>query len=122
MSMRRGTRALNDWLERRCVALWSEVRHPEQAGRTIADVWTDEQPHLMKMPPPFDGSVESIKRVSPTWLIVFERNRYSVPAAFANRPASVRVYAYRVLIAAEGRWIHRSSATPEVSEEGLGGG
>ena len=97
--------ALNDWLERRCVALWGEIRHPEQSGRTIAEVWADEQPHLMKMPPPFDGFVEHTKRVSPTCLIVLERNRYSVPAAFANRPVSVRVYAERVVIVAEGRVI-----------------
>ena len=35
------------------------------------------------------------KRVSPTCLMVFERNRYSVPAAFANRVVSLRVYADR---------------------------
>ena len=32
------------------------------------------------------------KRVSPTCLIHLERNRYSVPASFANRPVSLRVY------------------------------
>ena len=97
--------ALNDWLERRCVALWSAIRHPEQSGGTVAEVWADERLHLMKMPPPFDGFVEHTKRVSPTCLIVFERNRYSVPAAFANRPVSVRIYAERVVIVAEGRVI-----------------
>ena len=97
--------ALNDWLERRCIALWSTVRHPEQPGRTIADVWAEEQLHLMTMPPPFDGFVAHTKRVSPTCLIVFERNRYSVPAAFANRPVSVRIYAGRVVIVSEGRMI-----------------
>ena len=34
---------------------------------------------------PFDGFVEHTKRVSPTCLVNFERNRYSVPASFANR-------------------------------------
>ncbi len=41
-------------------------------------------------------------RVSPTCLVHVERNRYSVPASFANRPVSVRLYAERVVIAAEG--------------------
>jgi hypothetical protein len=41
------------------------------------------------MPPPFDGFVEDTKRVSPTCLVAFERNRYSVPASFANRPVSM---------------------------------
>ena len=46
----------------------------------------------MQLPRPFDGFVEYAKRVSPTCLIHLERNRYSVPASFANRPVSVRVY------------------------------
>jgi hypothetical protein len=33
----------------------------------------------------------------------FERNRYSVPASFANRPVSLRVYPERIVIAAEGQ-------------------
>ena len=36
-------------------------------------------------------------------LIHFERIRYSVPASFANRPVSVRVYPERIVIAAEGQ-------------------
>ena len=95
--------ALNACLERRCQAQWHTIRHPEQRERTIAEVWAEERPHLMQMPPPFDGCVEDLKRVSPTCLIAFERNRYSVPASFANRPVSVRAYAERIVIAAEGR-------------------
>ena len=52
---------------------------------------------------PFDGFVEHAKRVSPTCLVHFERNRYSVPASFANRPVSVRVYPNKIAIAAEGQ-------------------
>jgi hypothetical protein len=69
--------ALNAWLERRCQAQRHSIRHPEQRERTIAEVWAEERPHLMQMPPPpFDGCVEDLKRVSPTCLIAFERNRY----------------------------------------------
>ena len=92
--------ALNTWLEQRCRALWHEIRHPEQSDRTIAEVYADERPALMAMPPPFDGFVEHAKRVSPTCLIVFERNRYSVPAALANQVISLRVYADRLVIVA----------------------
>jgi hypothetical protein len=38
-------------------------------------------------------------------LVHVERNRYSVPASYANRPISVRVYADRVVMAAEGQVI-----------------
>lgn len=47
--------------------------------------------------------MEQSKRVLLTCLISFERNRYSVPASFANRPVSLRVYPDRLVIAAEGQ-------------------
>ena len=100
-----GLTTLNDWLEQRCLALWHEIKHPEQKDRTIAEVWADEQPHLMPLPPPFDGFVEHTKRVSPTCLLAFERDRYSVPSPFANRPVSLRVYAERLVVVAEGEVI-----------------
>ena len=40
---------------------------------------------------------------SAAWLINFERNRYSVPASFANRPVRLRVYPERLVVAAEGQ-------------------
>ena len=69
----------------------------------MADAWREEAKQLMQLPRPFDGFVEYAKRVSPTCLIHLERNRYSVPASFANRPVSVRVYPERVVVAAEGQ-------------------
>jgi transposase len=92
---------LNDWLEERCQSLWHEVMHPEQSSRSVAEVFDDERGALMATPPPFDGFVELTKRVTPTCLIVFERNRYSVPAAFANRVVSMRAYADRIVLVAE---------------------
>lgn len=56
----------------------------------------------MQLPPAFNGFVEHSKRVSPTCLISFERIRYSVPASFANRPVSLRVYPDQPVVAAEG--------------------
>jgi hypothetical protein len=93
---------LNDWLESRCKALWGEIVHGKLPG-SVADVWAQERPLLMQVPRPFDGFVEHTKRVSPTCLVHFERNRYSVPASYANRPVSLRVYAERLVVAAEAR-------------------
>ena len=59
----------------------------------------------MQVPRPFDGFVEYAKRVSPACLVHLERNRYSVPASFANRPVSVRVYPERIIVVAEGQII-----------------
>jgi hypothetical protein len=69
---------------------------------TVADVWAEEAQSLMPISRQFDGFVEYTKRVTPTCLVHLERNRYSVPASFANRPVSLRVYPDRVVIAAEG--------------------
>ena len=96
--------AVNAWLEARCPALWASMAHPEQ-GRPIDAVYADERAALMALPPPFDGFVESTKRVSPTCLVIFDHNRYSVPAAFANRTVSLRAYAERIVLVAEARLI-----------------
>eukprot|EP01032_Pedospumella_encystans_P004639 gene4639-5510_t len=69
---------------------------------TVADIWAEEARSLMPVSRQFDGFVEYTKRVTPTCLVHLERNRYSVPASFANRPVSLRVYPGRVVIAAEG--------------------
>ena len=94
--------ALNAWLEARCIAQWSEIPHGMLPGM-VADAHAVEIASLMPPGRPFDGFVEHTKRVSPTCLIHFERNRYSVPASFANRPVSVRVYPERIVVAAEGQ-------------------
>ena len=94
--------ALNDWLETRCRELWAQTLHGSQPG-AIADVWAEEVGRLMQLSRPFDGFVEYAKRVSPTCLVHLERNRYSVPASFANRPVSVRVYPERIVVVAEGQ-------------------
>ena len=94
--------ALNAWLEQRCRALWGDIAHGKLPG-TVADVWAQERACLMPVPRAFDGFVEHTKRVSPTCLVHFERNRYSVPASYANRPVSLRVYADRLVVAAEGQ-------------------
>jgi len=53
----------------------------------------------------FDGYVEETKRVSQLCLIRIGRNRYSVPAEWANTVVSVRLTADRVRMVAEGQII-----------------
>jgi transposase len=96
--------ALNEWLEMRCRALWAETPHGKMHG-SIADILAEEARALMPVSRSFDGFVEYTKRVSPTCLVHLERNRYSVPASFANRPVSLRVYPDRVVVAAEGQLV-----------------
>jgi transposase len=110
--------ALNDWLEERSKQLWTETPHGTLQG-SIADVWAAEKPALMPLTTMFDGFVEARKRVSPTCLITFDCEEdqqtirgivcptqgYSVPASFANRPVSLRIYPERLVVVAEGHVI-----------------
>ena len=111
--------ALNAWLEQRCVEQWNEIQHGVLPG-TVADAQAQEVASLMPMGHPFDGFVEHAKRVSPTCLVHFERNRYSVPASFANRPVSLRVYPERIVIAAEGQVLCEHSRIIERSHHSGG--
>jgi transposase len=98
----RSLAALNDWLETRCQELWAQTLHGSQPS-AIVDVWAEEVGRLMQLSRPFDGFVEYAKRVSPTCLVHLDRNRYSVPASFANHPVSLRVYPERIVVVAEGQ-------------------
>ena len=87
---------LNVWLEARCQALWSALPYPDVEHLTIADALTIERDALMPMVPAFDGYVEAVATVSSTSLVSIERNKYSVPCAFANHKLSVRLYPDRI--------------------------
>ena len=94
---------LNAWLGQRCRALWDEVRHPEYAQFSVADVLEHEQAHLMPMTTAFDGYVEKPARVSSTCLVSVARNRYSVPCEWFGQLVSTRLYPSSVVIVADER-------------------
>jgi hypothetical protein len=95
---------LNAWLAVRCHELAGRP-HPEQPSRRIAECFAEEQPLLMPVKASFDGYVEEIRRVSQLCLIRIDRNRYSVPAQWANTVVSVRLTAERVAMVSEGQVI-----------------
>jgi len=74
----------------------------------------------MPVPASFDGFVEHSKRVSSTCLVTFNNNRYSVPATFANRPISLRVYADHLIMVAETQVIadHERVFTRDHNQQG----
>ena len=96
--------ALNAWLAQRCTEL-SQRPHPTQSERSIAVCFADEQPLLQPIQARFDGYVEEMMKVSSTCLVRVDRNRYSVPARFANQSVSVRITAEQVRMVAEGALI-----------------
>ena len=91
---------LNAWLGERCRALWGDIHHPEHKQFSVAEMLEQERPHLMPMPEPFDGYVESPARVSSTCLVSVNRNRYSVPCELAGQIVSTRLYPTRLAIVA----------------------
>ncbi len=96
--------ALNQWLAKRCREL-AGCPHPGQVSRTIAECFTQEQALLMPVTACFDGYVEKAKRVSSLCLVSIDRNRYSVPAQWANKVVSVRLTADRIRVVAQGQLI-----------------
>ena len=92
---------LNVWLAERCRSIWAQTAHPEHKQFTIAEMLDLEREHLMSMPEPFDGYVESPARVSSTCLVSVARNRYSVPCEWAGHLVSTRLYPNRVDVVAQ---------------------
>jgi hypothetical protein len=95
---------LNAWLALRCDELAGR-KHPEQTDRTVGDCVVEEQPLLLPVKAAFDGYVEKTMRVSSTCLVKVDHNRYSVPAEWANRVASVRITATGLKVVADGHII-----------------
>ena len=93
--------ALNDWLATRCREL-AQRKHPATPEQSIAACFITERLALRRITATFDGYVEHMLRVSSTCLVVLDRNRYSVPAAFAGRAVSVRSTATEVRVVADG--------------------
>jgi hypothetical protein len=108
--------SLNAWLEARCIERWGEMPHGVMPG-SVADVHARERASLMPLGRAFDGFVEHTKRVSPTCLVHFESNRYSVPASFANRPVSLRIYPDRLVVVAEGQVVCEHARIVERSHD-----
>lgn len=93
--------ALNRWLEMRCREL-AERAHPVMKQRTIKETFAEEQPHLRPIMAVFDGYFEQAVRVSSTCLASYDRTRYSVPSEHAGQRVSLRAYADRIVVVADG--------------------
>ena len=93
---------LNAWLLERCIAEARERAHPEQAGRTVFEVFEAERLALVPYAGAFDGYRATVAAVSKTCLVRFDHNRYSVPARAVGRPVEVQAYAERVVIRQDG--------------------
>ncbi len=92
---------LNRYLADQCRTLSAGQKHPEFPERTVAEVFEEERKHLLTAQVPFDGYRETLARVSPTALVSFDRNRYSVHASAVGKTVTVRSYARKMVIVAD---------------------
>jgi len=93
---------LNDWLAEQCVVKAKERAHPDQADKTVWEVFEAEKAALIEVRGPFDGFRATPASVSKTCLVNFDRNKYSVHAKAVGRPVDVYAYADRVVIKQDG--------------------
>ena len=87
---------LNAHLRERVIAYAKTARHPEMREKSIYAVFEEEREFLVRTALPFDACIAQEVRVSPQCLVNFDRNRYSVPCAYANKSVQRRVYADRI--------------------------
>jgi hypothetical protein len=96
---------LNAELRDRCRRLAASHPHPELPERTVAEVFAEEQPHLLQIGVPFQAYKEQPVRVSTTALVAYDTNRYSVEADMVGKTVMVRAYAERIVVVEAGEVI-----------------
>jgi transposase len=65
-------------------------RHPEHPDQTVAQVFAQEQPRLLPLPAhPFDTAVTRIVASGKTPYVRFDRNSYSIPHPYRQRPLTL---------------------------------
>jgi transposase len=96
---------LNEWLMEQCLNFAASRKHPEIPDKSVAEVFADERAHLISVKVPFDGYQEAPARVSYTSLVNFDRNRYSVHVSAVGKTVSVRAYADRIILLADGQTV-----------------
>ena len=92
--------ALNEWLYMRCEALGQRT-HPTFKDKTIDEAFVEDLAACRSPMAQFDGYCEKVLKASPSCLISYDRNRYSVPAKYAGKVITLRAYADRLVMIAD---------------------
>jgi transposase len=96
---------LNAYLVERCIG-WAKIQpHPTIPQKTVWQVYQEEKSYFIKLAPRFDGYAERPARVSPSSLVTYDRNRYSVHCDHVGKTVQMRVYADRIVIVRNGQLI-----------------
>jgi transposase len=96
---------LNAYLMERCIG-WAKTQpHPTIPQKTVWQAYQEEKSYFIKLAPRFDGYAERPARVSPSSLVTYDRNRYSVHCDHVGKTVQMRVYADRIVIVRNGQVI-----------------
>ena len=101
----RSYREFNTWLVEQCIREAKRLRHPTMKDKTVWEVFEEERAYLMAYRGAFDGFHAMPTKVSPTLLVRFDNNYYSVEARAAGRAVDVCAYADRVVIRQDGETV-----------------
>lgn len=87
---------LNTWLLAACQA--DDERRVDRQPASIAEMWQREQPCLRPRPADFVCCRSHEVTLNPYGQVVFETNRYSVPAELARKHLTLRAYPFEIEI------------------------
>jgi transposase len=87
---------LNAWLLAACQA--DDARRVDRQVATIAEMWKSEQPYMRTLPDDFVCCRSHEVTLNPYGQVVFETNRYSVPAELARKHLTLRAYPFHIEI------------------------
>lgn len=89
--------ALNHQLRRTCLS--DMQRHVRGETRMVVEVWQAEKAALLPLNPvDYPACSSHVVKVNPYSQVVFETNRYSVPAEYAGKKLALRAYPFRIEI------------------------
>ena len=98
--------ALNAYLLAQCLA--DEARKVHGQPVSIREAWQAEKDHLLPLPTQdYPCCTSQEVKLTPYGQVVFETNRYSVPASEARRTLTLRAYPFQVEILRDGQVIAR---------------
>jgi len=73
------------------------LRNTRGETRSVAEVWQSEKPALLPLDArDFPACSHHLATVNPYSQVVFETNRYSVPAEYVGKQLALRAYPFRV--------------------------
>jgi hypothetical protein len=98
---------LNESLEAECIYRARTRFHPEKTDKYRWDVFLEEQKYLRIIHREFDAYIDSHGRASPTQLVQYDRNKYSISSDAINKVVDIRVYADKL------RFVHKGHVIAE---------